>query len=272
VVDHHRHPDPDVACVTGDVADEDVVAEALAPGTDAVVHLAAMTSVLESMKYPEAVFRSNVVGTANLLERARTIGAERFVFISSNAVVGDVGTATISETSPLRPLTPYGGTKAAGEMLMSVYGSSYEMVAVVLRYTNIYGVGMQRKDSVVARLMRAALRGTPITIYGDGEQLRDYLYVADASAAVSLALGLERPDLFTIGYGASVSMNELHRVAVEVTGVEIAAERVPARPGEMPAVIVDTAHARGAGLVPGFDIRQGIAAAWEDFRENPPKE
>jgi len=271
VVDHHRHPDTGLHTVVGDIADPAVVAEALAPGTDAVVHLAAMTSVLESKKDPEAVFQTNVVGTANLLERARNLGTERFVFISSNAVVGDVGATRIDETARLHPLTPYGGTKAAGEMLMSCYGSSYDMVAVTLRYTNIYGVGMQRKDSVVARLMRAALAGTSIPIYGDGEQVRDYLYVADASAAVTLALGLDRSDLLIVGYGDSVSMNEMHRVAVEVTGVEIPAERIPAHPGEMPAVIVDTAHAQAAGFAPSHDLRAGMAATWEDFRANPPQ-
>jgi UDP-glucose 4-epimerase len=271
VVDRHPHPDAELVSIAGDIADPDVVAEALAPGTDAVVHLAAMTSVLESKKDPEGVFRTNVVGTSNLLERARNLGTERFVFISSNAVVGDVGTATMDESALLRPLTPYGGTKAAGEMMMSYYGASYDMVAVTLRYTNIYGVGMQRKDSVVARLMRAALAGTSIPIYGDGEQVRDYLYVADASAAVLLALGLERPELFIVGYGASVSMNEIHRMAVEVTGIDIPAEQIPARPGEMPAVIVDTSRARAAGFEPRYDLRRGMAAAWEDFRANPPQ-
>jgi UDP-glucose 4-epimerase len=266
VIDLKPAHDPDVSCVVGDICDEDALTTALSEGTEAVVHLAAMTSVLQSVNDPAGIFRTNVLGTQRILERCREIGTKRLVFASTNAVVGDVGAETISERSQLRPLTPYGSTKAAGEMMLWSYAASYGMQTAALRFTNVYGVGMQAKDSVVARLMRAALGGPAVPIYGDGEQRRDYIYVADAVSAVEVGLAVGAGDVMTIGAGWSVSMNELHAIASEVVGHEIPAIASPAKPGEMPAVIVDISHARTLGFSPDYDLRRGLASTWEDFR------
>jgi UDP-glucose 4-epimerase len=268
VADLKPFPSPEVDCVVGDLRDPQVVARALTAGTDAVVHLAAITSVLLSAKDPHAVFQTNVVATELLLERCRALGVDRFVFASTNAVAGNVGAVTIDETVLPHPLTPYGATKAAAEMLFSAYAASYQMTTVALRFTNVYGAGMQTKDSVVARLMRCALGGGAIQIYGDGEQRRDYVYVTDVVAAIELGLSLAHPETLTIGGGRSVSMNELWRTACDVTGVEIGAEHVPAKPGEMPAVVVNTSRARRLGFAPAYDLARGLAATWEDFRSN----
>jgi len=222
--------------------------------------------VLDSVNDPDGTFRTNVVGTHHLLERARTAGTPSFVLASTNAVVGDVGRNVIDENSPIHPLTPYGATKAAGEMLLSAYSASYGLKTVALRFTNVYGRGMQLKDSVIARMMRAALAGGGIQIYGDGEQVRDYVYVTDVTAAIELAIGLARSETLTIGAAESVSMNDLHRIACEVTGVDIGKEHVAAKAGEMPAVIVDNRRALSRGWRPEHDIRAGIMATWEDFK------
>ncbi len=269
VVDLKPFGSNDVDCVVGDLRDRSVVEEAIAPGTDGVVHLAALTSVLQSVHNPDEVFRTNVVATEYLLERCREIGTGHFVFSSTNAVVGDVGARAIDETALLRPLTPYGATKASAEMLFSAYAASYGLATVSLRFTNVYGAGMQVKDSVIARLMRAALHGGGIDVYGDGEQLRDYLYVTDAARALELGLGLDAAETLTIGAGESVSMNELHRLACEVTGVAIGKTHVEGKPGEMPAVVVDISHAASVGFVPQYSVRQGLAATWADFRAAP---
>ncbi len=254
-----------VDAVVGDLRDRGVVEEALVPGVDAVVRLAAITSVLLSKNDPDSCFRTNVLATEYLLEQARTTGCRRFVFASSNAVIGDVGSARIHEQMPLAPLTPYGATKAAAEMLLSAYGASYGLIPVSLRFSNIYGAGMQVKDSVVARLMRAALAQGGIEIYGDGEQIRDYLYVTDACEAIELALGRDAPATLSIGSGESVSMNTLHRLCCEVTGVAIGATHVAAKAGEMPAVYIDTTAASAAGFTPAHDLRRGLEVTWADF-------
>ncbi|MGA8295551.1 MAG: NAD-dependent epimerase/dehydratase family protein [Acidimicrobiales bacterium] len=269
VADKNPYPDPEVACVEGDLREEKVVDEAVAEGTDAVVHLAAITSVLMSAKDPHAVFETNVGATELILERCRMIGTDRLVFASTNAVAGVVS-GSIDEMVLPRPLTPYGASKAAAEMLFSAYAASYAMKIVSLRFTNIYGEGMQSKDSVVARIMRCALSGSAISVYGDGEQKRDYVYVTDAVRAIELALGLPGADTLTIGAGMSVSMNELWKTACEVTGIEIPRQAVPAKPGEMPAVVVDTKKARRLGFAPEVELRAGLAKTWADFQEHAP--
>ncbi len=268
VIDLEPAADAAARHVQGDIRDPRAVAEALSEGTDAVVHLAALTRVLDSMNDPDGTFRTNVLGTHLLLERARETGTGAFVLASTNAVVGDVGSRVINEQIAVRPLTPYGATKAAGEMLMSAYSASYGLKTVALRFTNVYGEGMQLKDSVIARLMRAALSGGGIQIYGDGEQVRDYVYVSDVVQSIELAMSLPVSDVLTIGLGHSVSMNELFAISCEVTGVEIAREHIAAKAGEMPAVIVDNSHARQMGWVPEHDIVAGMKATWEDFKLN----
>jgi UDP-glucose 4-epimerase len=271
VLDLVRHTDPDVECVVGDICEGGAVSVALTPGTDAVVHLAARTSVLESVKDPDGVFRTNVVGTQRVLEACRTAGIGSFVLSSTNAVVGDVGDRVINEKTDLRPLTAYGATKAAGEMLMSSYAASYGMRTVALRFTNVYGIGMQTKDSVVARLMKAAMGGPAVPVYGTGEQVRDYLFVLDAVAAVELAMSLESADVLTIGAGRSVSMNELHDLAEEATGARIETRPVAAKAGEMPAVVVDPSYAGSLGFKLGYDLLDGLRATWDDFKAFPPR-
>ena len=191
----------------GDLRDPDVVARAVRPELDAVVHLAALPSVLQSVQKPHETFLTNVAATELLLEACRVEGVGRFVFASTNAVVGNVGEQTIDERIALWPLTPYGATKAACEMLLAAYSASYGLMTVALRFTNIYGAGMQTKDSVIARLMRAASSGGGIQIYGDGEQVRDYLYVTDAARAIELGLALPKSDTVTVG-GGDVGLDE----------------------------------------------------------------
>lgn len=268
VADLKPFPDPEatISQVTGDLRDPHNVEAAFNHNVDAVIHLAAITSVLQSVNDPDGVFSTNVIMTEMLLEQCRQRSVRRFVFASTNAVVGDVGMSVINEQSRLTPLTPYGATKAAAEMMFSAYSASYGIVTVAFRFTNIYGIGMQLKDSVIARMMKAALSGGGIEIYGDGEQLRDYLFVTDAVTALLLGLELEQSNTLTIGAGTSISMNQLHKMTCEATGVEIGATHIAGKPGEMPAVIVDTSRAASFGFTPAFSVEQGLRATWEDFK------
>ncbi|MGH9300046.1 MAG: NAD-dependent epimerase/dehydratase family protein, partial [Acidimicrobiales bacterium] len=174
VVDLKPQADESVRHVQGDLRDAAVTAESLTEDVEAVVHLAALTRVLDSINDPDGVFRTNILASHFLLERCRELETPSFVFASTNAVVGDVGSRLIVEQMPLRPLTPYGASKAAVENLMGAYSSCYGLKMMPLRFTNVYGRGMQVKDSVIARMMRSALDGSGIQIYGNGEQVRDY--------------------------------------------------------------------------------------------------
>lgn len=267
VVDLRPHPDPAVDFVQGDIADGVVVEAAFAGGMDAVVHLAAVTSVLKSVEHPEETFQTNVAGTHRILEGARAAGVKALVFSSTNAVTGPMEAPAITERATLRPLTPYGATKAAAEMLMSAYTSVYGVRCTCLRLTNVYGPGMQAKDSIVARLMRGIRLGTTFEIYGDGKQVRDYVHVSDVVAAASLALADESwHGPVVIGAGKSLSVLEVVDEVRRVTGAEVPVRHGPAKAGEMPAVIVDAERARDHGWAPRYGFSDGVAGVWDEWK------
>jgi UDP-glucose 4-epimerase len=267
VVDRHPCPDGRVRSVAGDLCDPATIGQALSQGTDVVIHLAALTRVLDSIKDPVSTYRLNVDATFNLLEESRQRGVQTFLLASTNAVTGDVGTATITERNPLRPLTPYGATKAAGEMLLSSYVGGFGMTGAALRFSNVYGPGMEAKDSFIPRLMRAARDGKGVQIYGDGTQLRDLVHVDDIVAGIFTAWHSGHRGPLILGSGESVTVNDILEAARAVTGAEIPAEHVPAKPGEMPAVIVDISAAKTLGYEPRYDLKAGIATVWPEFSE-----
>jgi UDP-glucose 4-epimerase len=270
VADIHPSTEAGADVVTGDLRRREILDQALARPVDAIVHLAAETSVLASMSRPVEVYETNVALTLSLLERCRVDGIRSFVLASTNAVVGDVGNEVIDEESPLRPLTPYGATKAAAEMLVSAYSSSYGVAGCALRLTNVYGPGMLQKDSLVARMMRACLAQGSVEIYGDGNQVRDYLYIDDAVQGMILALDERLIGPLTLGSGASTSVNDLRHLLPDVTGVALAPPHVAARPGEMAAVRVRIDRARGLGFHPRTSLSRGLAATWDSFRRAGP--
>jgi UDP-glucose 4-epimerase len=269
VVDLQPHPDPQVDIVLGDIADPEVLDAAFEGGFDGVVHLAAVTSVLRSMEQPELTYRTNVEGTYRLLEGARGAGVRALAFASTGgAITGPTSAPAITENLPLAPLTPYGATKAAGEMLMSAYTASYGLRCTALRFTNVYGPGMQAKDSIVARLMRAIRLGNTFEIYGDGTQVRDYVHSFDVSAAVALALSSEVwSGPVVIGSGRSLSVLEVIDAVRQVTGADIDVRHGPARAGEMPAVIVDASRAKAGGWSPQWSFEDGLAGVWEEWSQ-----
>ena len=267
VIDRHAFPDDSVRSVVGDLCDPAIIGRALGQNTDLVIHLAAITRVLLSMEDPVGTYKLNVDATFNLLEQSRQGGVKTFMLASTNAVTGDVGTATITERNPLRPLAPYGATKAAGEMLLASYVGSYGMTGAALRFSNVYGPGMETKDSFVPRLMRAARDGKGVQIYGDGTQLRDLVHVDDIVAGIFAAWRAGHNGPLILGSGESVTVNDILEAARAVTGAEIPAEHIPAKPGEMPAVIIDISTAMALGYEPRYDLKAGIATVWPEFSE-----
>lgn len=262
----HPAGDHDVTIVLGDLRDGAVVEASVETGTRAIVHLAAQTQVLRSIEDPQGTFDNNVAVTGAMLERARHVGATSFVLASTNAVVGAGASGTLSEGAPLAPLTPYGATKAAGEMLLSCYNAAYGVRGVALRFTNVYGPGMSEKDSIVPRLLRAAASGATFDIYGDGRQVRDYVNVADVVSAIVLSLsqpGISGP--LVIGAGFSVSVLDLIVLVEKALGSTFEVRHVPAKAGEMPAVIVDNSRARSWGWVPAVGLEEGIAEVAEEW-------
>ncbi|HTW07684.1 MAG TPA: NAD-dependent epimerase/dehydratase family protein [Acidimicrobiales bacterium] len=266
------HPDGghEVKVVQGDLRDPAVVGASVEPGTAAIVHLAAQTQVLRSIEDPGGTFDNNVAVTGALLEQARRQGVGTFVLASTNAVVGAGASGTLHENVPLAPLTPYGATKAAGEMLLSCYNAAYGIRSVALRFTNVYGPGMSEKDSIVPRLMRTAASGGTFDVYGDGKQVRDYVNVADVVEAIVLALtngDMEGP--VVIGAASSVSVLELVELVEAALGTKLGLRHVPAKAGEMPAVIVDNSRALSFGWAPSVSLAGGVAEVAGEWGDTP---
>lgn len=247
--------------IAGDIRDPAMVKRAV-EGVEAVVHLAASTSVTESLENPEGFWDINVTGTLTLLEACRKAGIGRFVFASSNAAVGEQ-TPPINENMIPRPLSPYGASKLAGEALCSAYFHSFGMETVALRFANVYGPHSDHKTSVIALFLKWAAEGRPFTIYGDGEQTRDFVHVEDISQAIHLSL--QTPgiggEVFQIASGIETSINELVRLMGRVTGREIRTIHKPERKGEIRSNYSDIRKARSIlGFEPVIQLEQGLRA------------
>lgn len=251
--------------VTGDLCDPEIAARAVTDDTVAIFHLAAVTSVLRSVDDPVHTHMVNVDVTARLLELAREHSVEAFVLASTNAVTGNVGQAVITEQAALRPLTPYGATKAAGEMLVNAYANCYGIKGCALRFSNVYGPGMAEKDSFIPRLMRAARDAEGVQVRGDGSMLRDVVHVDDVVAGILLSWRAGHTGPLIVAGGKSVTVMDMVRAARRVTGAPIPVSHVPVAPGEMPAVVVDIGAARALGYRPTMDLDTGLSTVWPEF-------
>lgn len=223
-----------VTAVVGDVADAEAVLQACA-GVEGVVHLAASTGVLPSIERPAPDFRANTVGTFTCLDAARRQGAGTFVFASSGAAVGRA-TPPIPEDARCQPVSPYGASKASGEAMCSAFAQSYGLRTQILRLGNVYGPGSSHKESVVARFIRQAQQGRPLTVYGSGAQTRDFVFVEDVVDAIVLAAerGL---GVYHVASGAPMTVTELlsHLLPLLHTALGRSPDvhHAPARPQEV---------------------------------------
>ncbi len=221
--------------IAAPLADTDAVGKAVR-GVDAVVHLAARAGIPDSVSDPLGTFAVNVAQLLGVLEAARRAGVPRFVFASSNAASGD-HEPPADETDLPHPASPYGASKLAGEAYCQAYAATYGMAACALRLSNAYGPRSLHKKSVVAAWLRAALSGEPITIHGNGEQTRDFVFVDDLAAAVVAALDAPKNvvagEVFQVGTGRETTINELARVVEAAVGRPLDIRRVEARPGDI---------------------------------------
>jgi UDP-glucose 4-epimerase len=256
---------PEAAFVEADVADAHAVDTALAEHTPATVfHLAAQVDVRRSVGDPAFDARVNVQGTISLLEAARRHGA-RVVFSSTGgAIYGEADVVPTPEDAPRRPLAPYGQSKSAAEDYCALYARLHSVEAMALRYANVYG---PRQDplgegGVVAIFCDRARRGEPATVFGDGRQTRDFVYVGDVVEANLLAAERGGTGAFNIGRGEETSVLEL----AAALGLEV--EHEPERPGEVRRSCLDPSLARRElGWEPRVDLEAGIERTLEWVRD-----
>jgi UDP-glucose-4-epimerase GalE len=210
--------------VEGDVRDRSVVRKVM-KGAGGVVHLAALIDVEASVKDPFETHEVNVNGTLNVLHEAVKAGVKRFIFASSTAVYGDANPLPLKEDYPPRPISPYAASKAAAECYCLAFNKCYGLETVILRYFNVYGPGQRNSaySGVITRFLENAFKGEPLTVYGDGCQTRDFIYVDDVVEATILALegeGLESKT-FNVCTGNPTSVNELIEVIRTIAGKDL---------------------------------------------------
>jgi|OM-RGC.v1.005754917 UDP-glucose 4-epimerase len=253
--------DPDITFMEADIRDAKAV-EAAVDGCDVVFHLAAAVGNKRSIDDPRLDADINVMGTVTLMEAARKAGVGRVVVSSSAGIFGELKKLPISEDHPIDPDSPYGASKLFKEKFSLSYSKLYDIGVVALRYFNVYGIN-QRFDAygnVIPIFAYKMLRGEPITVFGDGEQTRDFVNVQDVAQAnyqAGLAEGVS--GAFNLGSGTRITINKLIEMMQEVSGIKATVEYGPPRPGDVRDSLADISAARASlGFSPSADFEAGL--------------
>ncbi|MEV0665270.1 NAD-dependent epimerase/dehydratase family protein [Actinomadura luteofluorescens] len=251
-----------------DVADPALAERAAARRPEVVFHLAAQVSVRVSVGDPLGDARTNVVGTANVLEAARAGGARKVVFTSSCAVYGVPDALPVPPDAELRPASPYAASKVAGEVYAGMYRQLHGIDFTTLTLANVYGPRQtpEGEAGVVSIFTDALLAGRPTRVFGDGTQTRDYVYVGDVVDAFARAAGEAGGGLrLNVGTGLQTTDRELHALVAEAAGAPDDPEFAPSRLGDLPAMAVDPRRTGEAlGWKPAVSLPEGLAetVAW----------
>lgn len=257
--------------VHGDIRDTELL-DRLVQGCDVVFHQAAVVSVSLSVENPSHSCDVNDLGTVKVLDAARRGGVRRVVMASSSAVYGDDPHLPKSEDMLPRPLSPYAVQKLAGEYYASVFESLYGMQTVCLRYFNVFGPRQDPSSpysGVISIFMTRAAAGEPPTIYGDGDQTRDFVYVSDVVRANLLAAshGNAPGHVYNVGCGSSIRIGELWETIGELSGIRIDPLFAAPRPGDIRDSVSDIGKIkRSLGYQPQVALRQGLKRTLEWYR------
>jgi UDP-glucose 4-epimerase len=259
---------PKVEFRCSDFTDPQMQAEYLG-GTHVVVHLAAMSGVIDSISNPDGCFATNVAGTFRLLDMARQANVKQFINASTGgAILGEV-VPPISEAIAPAPLSPYGASKLAIEGFCSAYSASYGLPCVSLRFSNIYGPHSAHKKSVVAAFIKSVLSGKPLLLYGDGTQRRDYLFVDDLVKGIIAVIGRRLNGTFQLGSGKPTSILELVRALESIVGRKLEIEYRPRRTGEIHSTWCNIERAIAAfGYAAPTPLHDGLCATRKWFVDN----
>lgn len=241
---------------------------------DAIVHLAATVGVKECRERPYEAIKTNISGTLNVLEAAKENNVDRVILASTAAVFGNPVMTPIDESHPREPLNLYGITKAASEQIFNIYNKNHGLCTSVLRFSNIYGVGLFTYwKSLIPKFIRLATEGKPLTVYGKGDQSRDFIHVRDVAQALCLALNASTEvisgELFNIGSGEGTSIKEITEIISEI-GMEkmegpIEIKHLPSLTNETYSkkFVFSTEKAFKLGFVPKWHLREGISKIFD---------
>jgi UDP-glucose 4-epimerase len=259
-----------VELVVDDIRNEEAVLAAL-EGVDAVVHLAAFGSVIESIADPLANFEVNVGGTLTILRACVALEVQRLVFASTGGALMGKAQPPVDESTLPWPVSPYGASKLCCEAYLHGFAGAYGLRATTLRFPNVYGPFSTHKTSVVTTFVKNALNGRPLVIYGDGSASRDFLFVGDLTGAICSALEVELEDeVVQLASEEETTVGELAELVRRVTGqVDLPIEHRPARRGEVERIFAAAEKARRVlGFAPAETLESGIEKTVAWFRES----
>lgn len=254
--------------IEGSVTDRDHVRKAV-EGVDYVFHMAALVSVPESMAKPGECVDINVHGLLNVLEEASAAGVRKLVFASSAAVYGDNPTVPKLETMLPEPKSPYAITKLDGEHYLGMFQNEGRLETAAIRFFNVFGPRQDPKGAYAAAVpifIEKALRGEDITVFGDGGQTRDFIYVKDIAGALSFAA--ETPGVtgvFNAGYGGQITINDLADRVIHLAGSASKVIHAAERAGDVRHSRASADKLRAAGWIPLHSLGEGLARTLEFF-------
>ncbi len=260
--------DPRFTFVQGDIRDEAMV-DRIAADADATVNFAAESHVDRSIDTPDAFIQTDVHGTFVLLEAARRHGHARYLQVSTDEVYGNVPSGSSAEDDPLRPRSPYSASKAAGDLLVQAYHVTYGLPTLVTRSSNNFGP-YQYPEKIVPLFVTNAIDDQPLPLYGDGQQVRDWLYVADNCEAIRVVLERGEPgEIYNVGGGNEMTNLALTQAILQLLGKPASlVRRVDDRPGHDRRYSVDSGKLRSLGWEPTHTFHSALAAtvAWYQAR------
>jgi dTDP-glucose 4,6-dehydratase len=254
--------------VRGDIADPEVVADTMA-GCQAVVNFAAESHVDRSILNPKSFINTNVYGVYVLLEAARAIGIDRFLHVSTDEVYGEVREGSAPEDAPLRPRSPYSAAKTGGEMFVAAYHVTYGLPTLITRGSNTFGP-YQYPEKLLPIVITEAIDNRSIPVYGDGRQVRDWLFVEDHCSAIDLVLRRGTPGhVYNIGGGNErFNIDVVHRILDSLERPRSLIEHVTDRPGHDIRYSVDSAKLKRLGWQPTLNFEEALEATIRWYVDN----
>ena len=258
-----------VTFIEGSITDRELVAKAV-EGVDYIFHMAAMVSVPESMQKPRETVDLNVNGLLTVLEEASKAGVKKVVLASSAAIYGDNPIVPKVETMYPEPKSPYGITKLDGEYYMEMFRTTGQVNTGCCRFFNVFGPRQDPKGAYAAAVpifMEKAIKGEDITVYGDGEQTRDFIYVKDIVGGLTYVA--EHPEVtgvYNVGDGGQITINDLANIIIDAAGSTSKVVHLPERPGDVKHSRSCADKLRNAGWTPKYTLEEGLKTTLEYFK------
>ena len=267
----YSHVPGSIRLVEGDICDKNIDELFAAEHFDAVIHLAAQTMVPYSLEHPDEDCNTNLMGIINILECCRKHGVKSVVFSSSAAIYGDNLNVPLKESERPLPTSFYGLTKMASEHYLRLYHDLYGINTTVLRFANVYGErqGDGGEGGVISIFCKLLAAGKPVTVFGNGEQTRDFVYAGDIAKALLKAVSLEGHHTINISTQEETSLNQLLEAFRKAVGHQFTINYAPARTGDIFRSVLCHDNCREyLGFVPSMGLTEGVQRTYADYVKN----